>query len=300
MVSGQGRRASSLGVIGLGVMGAPMARNAHRALSASGDVVITGRSRERAAPLIREGLVWVDSPRAVAEQAGVVLLMLPDLPQIEPLLDGEDGLLAGTEPLVLAVGSSVSPVRVREVGERVRGSTAGRVRVIDCPVSGGEEGAVAGTLSIMVGGEEEAVVAATPALATMGRPIHLGPLGTGSVAKACNQMVVAATVLALGEAAVVAERSAIDLEALFELFGGGYAGSRILETRKRRFIEHDDSPSGAAKYLVKDLGFAAAAAAATGTAVAQLPASLAAFEELVAAGLGDQDLAVVQRFIAKR
>jgi 2-hydroxy-3-oxopropionate reductase len=191
-------------------------------------------------------------------------------------------------------------VRVREVGERVRDVTAGRVRVIDCPVSGGEEGAVAGTLSIMVGGEGDAVAAALPALSTMGRPVHLGPLGTGSVAKACNQMIVAATTLALGEAVVVAERSGIDLAVLLDLLGGGYAGSRMLETRKRRFIEHDDSPSAPVKYLVKDLGFAAAAAEATGTAVAQLPCSLAALQELVAAGLGDQDLAVVQRFIAER
>jgi 2-hydroxy-3-oxopropionate reductase len=300
MLAGNDRRSSSLGVIGLGVMGAPMARNAHRALSASGDVVVTGRSRERVAPLLDEGLLWVDTPRAVAERAGVVLLMLPDLPQIEPLLEGEDGLLAGAEPLVIAVGSSVSPVRVRAVGERVRDATAGRVRVIDCPVSGGEEGAVAGTLSIMVGGEGDAVAAALPALSTMGRPVHLGPLGTGSVAKACNQMIVAATTLALGEAVVVAERSGIDLAVLLDLLGGGYAGSRMLETRKRRFIEHDDSPSAPVKYLVKDLGFAAAAAEATGTAVAQLPCSLAALQELVAAGLGDQDLAVVQRFIAER
>jgi 2-hydroxy-3-oxopropionate reductase len=111
---------------------------------------------------------------------------------------------------------------------------------------------------------------------------------------------VAATTLALGEAVVVAERSGIDLAVLLDLLGGGYAGSRMLETRKRRFIEHDHSPSAAVKYLVKDLGFAAAAAEATGTAVAQLPCSLSALQELVAAGLGDQDLAVVQRFIAER
>jgi 2-hydroxy-3-oxopropionate reductase len=300
MISGNDRRSASLGVIGLGIMGAPMARNAHAALAGSGDVAVTGRSRERVAPLLEEDLVWVGTPREVAERAAVVLLMLPDLPQIEPLLDGQDGLLAGTEPLVLAVGSSVSPVRVREVGERVRDSTGGRVRMIDCPVSGGEEGAVAGTLSIMVGGEDEPVATATPLLATMGRPVHLGPLGAGSVAKACNQMIVAATTLALGEAVVVAERSGIDLAALLDLLGGGYAGSRLLETRKRRFVEHDHSPSGPVKYLLKDLGFAAAAAEATGTGVTELPAVRAAFEELVAAGLGDQDLAVVQRFIEER
>jgi 2-hydroxy-3-oxopropionate reductase len=300
MTAGNGRRQASLGVIGAGTMGAPMARNAHRRLAGRGDVVVSGRSRRRAAELEQEGLVWADSPRAVVAQAAVVLLMLPDLPEIEPLLDGEDGLLAGDLPLVLAIGSSVSPVRVRELGDRVRESTRDRVRVIDCPVSGGEEGATAGTLSIMVGGEADAVAVALPFLTTMGTPAHLGPLGAGSVAKACNQMVVAATVLALGEVVVVAERSGIDLAALLDLLGGGYAASRMLETRKRRFVEHDHSPSAAAKYLLKDLGFAMAAAEATGTSVVQLPASRTALEELVAAGYGDQDLAVVQRFIAER
>jgi len=300
MVSDEGRRAASLGVIGAGIMGAPMARNASRALQGRGDVVVTGRSRERVAPLLDEGILWSDSPRGVAERAAVVLVMLPDLPQLEPLLDGEDGLLAGTGPLVIAVGSSVSPVRVREVGERVHRSTDGRVAVIDCPVSGGEEGALAGTLSIMVGGDDAAVATAMPLLATMGRPVHLGSIGAGSVAKACNQLIVAATILALGEATVIAERSGIPLEPLLELFGGGYAGSRLLETRKRRFVEHDYSPSGPAKYLTKDLGFAAAAAEATGTTALQLQASRSAFEDLVASGLGDQDLAVVQAFVAQR
>jgi 2-hydroxy-3-oxopropionate reductase len=300
MLSGNARREASLGVIGAGIMGGPMARNAHRALAGRGDVVVSGRSRERVAALEQEGLVWVASPRAVAERAAVVLLMLPDLPQIEPLLEGEQGLLAGAEPLVLAIGSSVSPVGVQALGARVGEATAGRVRVIDCPVSGGEEGAIAGTLSIMVGGDAEAVTIALPFLTAMGRPAHLGPLGTGSVAKACNQMIVAATVLALGEVAVVAERSGIDLAALLDLIGGGYAGSRLLATRRRRFIEHDHSPSARAKYLLKDLGFAAAAAESTGTAVAQLPAVRAAFEELVAAGYGEQDIAVVQRYIAER
>src|SRR4051794_6582285 len=162
MVSDEGRRAASLGVIGAGTMGAPMARNAWRALQHRGDVVITGRSRERVAPLLEQGLRWGNTPRAVAERAAVVLVMLPDLPELEPLLDGEDGLLAGDEPLVVAVGSTVSPVLVREVAERVHRSTDGRVAVIDCPVSGGEEGAVAGTLSIMVGGENAAVATAMP------------------------------------------------------------------------------------------------------------------------------------------
>ena len=141
----------------------------------------------------------------------------------------------------------------------------GRVRVIDAPVSGGSEGAQAGTLSIMVGGDERDVNDAWPVLAACGNPVHLGPLGSGQVAKACNQMIVAATVLALGEAAVLADRSGLDLDELFRLLAGGYAGSRILETRGDRIVREDYSPSGAARYMVKDLRFAATVAQATGT-----------------------------------
>lgn len=109
-----------------------------------------------------------------------------------------------------------------------------------------------------------------------------------------------ATILALGEAAVLAERSGLDLAKLFELYGGGYAGSRILATRGRRFVEQDYTPSGLAKYMVKDLGFATAVAEATGTDAILLPTLLQAFEELTANGLGDYDMSVTRRYIEER
>ena len=180
------------------------------------------------------------------------------------------------------------------------GTTAGAVRVVDAPVSGGVDGAEAGTLSIMVGGEDRDVAEASAVLAACGNPVHLGPLGSGQVAKACNQMIVAATILALGEAAVLADRSGIDLAVLFRLLGGGYAGSRILETRGERIVRQDYSPSGVAKYMVKDLDFATAVAEAKGTHPVLLPAVKAAFEELTTRGYGDSDIAVTRRFIGER
>ena len=227
--------------------------------------------------------------------------MLPDLPQVEEVLAGPDGILA-SEPddLLLIIASSSSPVGVRELGMRLARTTADAVRVVDAPVSGGVEGAEAGTLSIMVGGEERDVADAWPVLSACGNPVHLGPLGSGQVAKACNQMIVASTILALGEAAVLAERSGLDLAELFRLLGGGYAGSRILESRGDRIIQEDYSPSGVAKYMVKDLDFASAVAAATGTHPVLLPAVKAAFEELTALGHGDSDIAVTRRYIEQR
>jgi 2-hydroxy-3-oxopropionate reductase len=178
--------------------------------------------------------------------------------------------------------------------------TDGRVRVVDAPVSGGVEGAEAGTLSIMVGGAEGDVAQARPVLAACGNPVHLGPLGSGQVAKACNQLVVAAAVLALGEAAVLADRSGLELDTLFELFAGGYADSRILRTRGQPMITDDFSASGIARYILKDLDFATDVATATRTDAVLLPAVRTAFADLVARGMGESDMAVTKRYTEER
>jgi 2-hydroxy-3-oxopropionate reductase len=262
-------------------------------------VSVYGRTLAKLAGLVAAVATAVPTPRALAEASEVVLVVLPDLPQLEELLEGPDGLLAGiAQRTVLVVSSTVSPTGLRTLAERLEARTGGLLRVVDAPVSGGEDGAVAGTLSIMVGGDTEDCAFVQPVLDTMGTPVRLGPLGAGQTAKACNQMIVAATMLALGEAAVIAERSGLDLAVLFELLGGGYAGSRMLESRKRRLVEKDHSPSGVARFMLKDLGFAAAAAEATATTTRQLPALRAAFAELVERGHGDQDISVVQAYIA--
>lgn len=233
----------AVGVIGLGMMGRPMALN----LLGRGDgaVHITGRGRDRYDDLVAAGGVWHDTPRSLAGAVKVLLLMLPDLPQVEELLAGPDGILAaGPDDLLLIISSSSSPVGVVELGARLAKTTSGAVRIVDAPVSGGVDGAEAGTLSIMIGGEDHDAAAAAAVLNACGTPVHLGPLGSGQVAKACNQMIVASTILALGEAAVLADRSGIDLAVLFRLLGGGYAGSRILETRGKRIVAEDYTPSG--------------------------------------------------------
>lgn len=268
--------------------------------AAPGAVVsVYGRTPAKLASLVDAGATAVPSPRALAEAGEVVLVVLPDLPQLEELLDGPDGLLAGVAvPTVLVVSSTVSPDALRALATSLDERTGGLLHVVDAPVSGGADGAIAGTLSIMMGGDVEDCATVEPVLATMGTPVRLGPLGAGQTAKACNQMIVAATILALGEAAVIAERSGLDLRVLFDLLGGGYAGSRLLESRRERLVEKDYSPSGVARFMLKDLRFAAAAADATATTTRQLPALRAAFAELVEHGFGDQDISVVQAYIA--
>lgn len=292
----------AVGVLGLGVMGAPIARNLTAAASAAGTRVLVGhRSAERARPVTDAGADYAGTSRELAEACDVIVLMMPDLPQVEEVLAGSDGILAGiTSPTVIVIGSTSSPQGVRDLDARLVAETSGLLRVIDAPVSGGEDGAIAGTLSIMVGGEDGPVDAAWSTLRAYGNPVHLGPLGAGEVAKACNQLIVSATIMALGEAAVIADRSGIDVATLLDLLGGGYAGSRILETRGRRLAEEDYSPSGVAKYMVKDLSFARAAAAQTGTRAELLSTLERSFTELVAEGFGDQDIAVTRAFVESR
>ena len=290
--------ASRVGVIGLGRMGRRMARH----LAAAHSVSVTGRGgQERFADLLEAGAQWCDSPRDVAGAADVVVLMLPDLPQVEDVLAGGDGLLAAEpDDLLLVVSSTSSPTEVRRLGDRLVRETEGRVRLVDAPVSGGTDGAEAATLSIMVGGADADACRAMTVLEACGRPVHLGPLGSGQVAKACNQLIVSAAVLALGEAAVLADRSGLELGTLVELFEGGYADSRILRTRGPRMVADDFRPSGMARYLLKDLEFATDVATATRTDTALLPALRAAFADLVARGLGDQDMAVTKRYVEER
>lgn len=282
-----------LGVWGLGAMGEPMAQHL---LDARGELTVHAR-RERPR-LTKAGATWAPTARELGAATDAVLVMLPDLPQLEEHLDGPDGLLAGIgeREFLLLIGSTSSPVGVRELAHRLPSG----IRVVDCPVSGGEDGAKAGRLSIMLGGSPDDTELAAALLAPCGTPVRLGPLGAGEVAKACNQMVVAATILALGEATELAARSDVDPAALWALLGGGYAGSNLLESRREKLVSGDDSPSGVAAYMVKDLRFAADIADATDTRPALLPALRASFDEIVERGLGQRDIAVTRRFTAER
>ncbi|WP_309711612.1 NAD(P)-dependent oxidoreductase [Pseudolysinimonas sp.] len=284
-----------VGIVGLGTMGAPMARNV---LAAGLDVSVLHHSRERVADLLDAGAHWRPTGRELAEHSDVLISMLPDLPDLETVLSGPDGIVAGAgNGLVLVICSTSSAEGIRALATRLDAESGGRIRVIDSPVSGGEEGAKAGTLSLFVGGDPDAVAAARPALAPTGVVHHLGPLGSGAVAKFCNQMIVAATVHSLGEASVIADRSGLDLAAFFEALGGGYAWSRVLETRGPRMVADDYHPSGAAKYMIKDLGFAEEEALHTGVDARQLAFLSSAFRDLRDRGYGDNDISVTRAYV---
>lgn len=284
-----------VGVIGVGFMGAPMARNLAKA---GHQVSYWHRNPAKVAHLRDDGLTEVATPAALAQSNDFILVMLPDIPQLQELLGGVDGLLAGVDhPITFIISSTVSPTGVTELATELEQATNGLARLVDAPVSGGQQGAIEARLAIFVGGEESVAREAIAVLEGAGTPVYLGPIGSGQVVKACNQMIVASTFLALAEATVMAERVGVDVAAMLDILGKGLVSSRILDQAGYRFIDHDYRPSGPAKYMEKDLRFALDLASATTTSVPLTTTLLQTYSDLNARGLGDQDISVIQAYI---
>jgi 2-hydroxy-3-oxopropionate reductase len=239
-----------------------------------------------------EGLTIADDLGDVGSTCAVVLTMLPDLPDVVPVLDG--GLLSDASAVrTLVVMGTVSPVAVRALAD-----ARPDLRIVDAPVIGGTRGARAATLSIMVGGDPVDVQALAPLFAAMGTTVtHLGPLGAGSLAKACNQLVVATTLTGLAEAVLLGRRGRLDPEQLLDVLAGGLAASEVLDQKREALATGDHSGDGAARYLVKDLGFVAAAAQETGMCLPLSSVVSELFRDLTAAGLGDRDNSVILQWL---
>ncbi len=286
------------GFVGLGLMGLPMAENL---LRAGWDIAAWNRS---AGPLRQLEAQGGRPARDIAalRDLPIIAFMLPDLSFIE---EASEELLASWTETPPAAGtavvimSSVSPAKVADFGRRVLEASHGRAVVVDAPVSGGTKGATDGTLAIMAGGSPEEFQRLEPFFAAMGTTVrHMGPLGSGSLAKACNQLIVGTTTAALAEAAELAERSGMDPAALFDVLAGGLAGSRVLENVGPRLVRKDYTPTGPAKFMHKDLSFVLESARAAGAAVPMASAGVELYAELKRQGLGDQDLAVVRQAIS--
>ncbi|MEV4729517.1 NAD(P)-dependent oxidoreductase [Saccharopolyspora sp. NPDC049426] len=275
-------------LLGLGPMGEPMAANLIREL---GSLTVWNRTPERAERVVSLGARQATSP---AEAAGaVVLTVLPDLPQIEALLPGTDGLLAGwrtngVERPVLVVHGTVSPVAVREFASRLASEHG--VRVVDAPMSGGVPGAERGALSLMVGGDQPTVEALRPVFDAVARTaVRMGEAGSGQLAKACNQIVVAGTIAALCEALTLAERHGLSRADLLTALGDGLAGSEVLRQKSERWLTGDYSGGGSARNQLKDLVFARDAAEDAGAPSDVVDLVLSQFDSMVRAGDGDLD-----------
>jgi 2-hydroxy-3-oxopropionate reductase len=242
----------TVGFIGLRIMGSPMARNLRRA---GYPLLVHNRTRAKEDALVSEGASAAGTPREVASHADVVITMLPDSPDVEAVYLGEDGVIAGARRGELLIDmSSIAPAVARKVASAASGVGA---TVLDAPVSGGDVAARDGTLSIMVGGSDDAFERARPLFDVLGKTVvHMGESGTGQTAKACNQILVAVTIEAVSEALVLASKAGVDPERLIEVLSGGLAGNRVMEVRRRNFLEHDFTPGFKLALHHKDLGIA--------------------------------------------
>ena len=269
---------TTVGFIGLGIMGGPMAANLVRA---GFEVVGHNRSPGPVERLVEAGGRRADSVAGAVATADVVVTMVPDSPDVEEVALGDDGIYANARPGTLHVDmSSIRP----EVARRLAAAGAERgLRVLDAPVSGGEQGAVDGTLSVMVGGDPDDVAAARPVLEAVGRTVvHVGPAGTGQTVKAANQLIVAGTIELVAEAIVFLEAAGVDTAAAVEVLAGGLAGSAVLDRKAAGMLARDFTPGFRVELHHKDMGIVTAAAREAGVViplgavVSQLLASLQA------------------------
>jgi len=269
---------TTVAFIGLGIMGGPMAANL---VKADFDVVGYNRSQAKVDQLVSAGGRAAASVAEAVKGADVVATMVPDSPDVEAVLGGEDGVFANAAEGTLVIDfSSIRP----DVSKRLaaQGKEAG-LRVLDAPVSGGEQGAIEAVLSIMVGGSAEDFAAAQPVLDAVGRTVvHVGPAGSGQTVKAANQLIVAGNIELLAEALVFLEAYGVDTESALKVLGGGLAGSTVLERKGAGMRARDFTPGFRLELHHKDLGIVQAAAREAGVVtplgavVGQLVASLVA------------------------
>jgi 2-hydroxy-3-oxopropionate reductase len=273
---------AKLGFIGLGIMGAPMAGH----LRAAGhDLFVNTRSSVPQA-LLDAGAVACKTPAEVASKAEVIFTMVPDTPDVAKVLFGENGIAGalGKGKTVVDM-SSISPIETQEFAKKVEATGADW---LDAPVSGGEVGAKAASLTIMVGGKDEVFARIQPYFALMGKNItHVGPAGAGQITKVANQIIVALNIAAVGEALVFASKAGADPARVRQALMGGFAASRVLEVHGERMIKRTFNPGFRIKLHQKDLNLALQGAKALGVSLPNT-AMTAQLMQAVAANGGDQ------------
>jgi 2-hydroxy-3-oxopropionate reductase len=266
---------STIGFIGLGIMGGPMARH----LIAAGHTVVGyDRSEERMQTLVEAGGAAAESIEQTVKNADVVAVMVPDSPDVQAVLLTEDGVFAHAQPGTLVI--DFSSIRPDVTAELAKTAAERGLRIIDAPVSGGEPGALNATLSIMVGGAEADFAAAKPILDVVGKTIaHVGPSGSGQTVKAANQLIVAGNIELLAEAITFLRAYGVDIEAAVEVLGGGLAGSAVLNQKAPKMLAGNFDPGFRIALHHKDMGIVTSAAREAGVViplgavVAQLMAS---------------------------
>jgi 2-hydroxy-3-oxopropionate reductase len=274
-----------IGFIGLGLMGRPMA---HHLLTAGYQLTVFNRSRRAIDELVSAGAVAADSPRDVAKQSDIVITMLPDGPDVESVILGENGLQEGMlEGMLIIDMSTISPITTTHIASVLE---AHHVGLLDAPVSGGEEGAKSATLSIMVGGSEEHFQRAQPIFAVLGKTItHCGPTGSGQIVKACNQVLVALIIEAISEALVLGAKSGVAPDIILKVLRAGLGQNRFMDLRGTSMIQHSFEPKGKASFHLKDLRIAKQLAQANDVILPMTMMVEQLFASLIANGKGELD-----------
>jgi 2-hydroxy-3-oxopropionate reductase len=283
--------AETIGFIGLGVMGRPMALNL---LKAGFPLVVHSRSPSPVDELNAAGADRASNPAELARRATRIITMLPDGPDVTAVLEGPHGVLSAVRPGTIIVDtSSIAPAVARHLATRAEEHGA---TMLDAPVSGGEIGAINGTLSIMVGGDRHAFETVKPVLDAMGNPervVRIGDSGSGQVCKVCNQMVIGGTLAAVSEAFALARKAGVDVARVREALLGGFAASRVLDVHGERMLTGNYKPGFRARLYAKDFRIASATLDEH-----HVPAPVAAVvhqlvNALIAAGKGDEDYAAL-------
>jgi 2-hydroxy-3-oxopropionate reductase len=287
--------ADTVGFIGLGIMGRPMAINL---IKAGHKLVVYARRAESMQPLKDAGATPCASPAQVAASADVMFVMVSDTADVEQVVLGPDGISSAARSGSVVVDmSTISPAATRAMADALR---AKGVEMLDAPVSGGEVGAVNGTLSIMVGGKEEVFARVQPLFAAMGKNIVLiGGNGAGQVAKACNQIVVAVNIEAVAEALTLARRNGVDAAKVRDALMGGFAGSKVMEVHGKRMLDNDFKPGFKVRLHQKDLRIVMENAHQLGLALPAAAQAAQHLNALMGSGEGEIDSSAIVRVIER-
>jgi len=278
-----------VGYIGLGLMGKSIARNI---LKAGFPTVVHNRSRAAVDELVAEGATAANSPKEVAEQVDVVFTNLPDTPDVEKVVLGENGIIEGAHAgLVYVDNSTIKPASARSIAEKLAEKN---VYALDAPVSGGDIGARNATLTVMVGGEASALEKAMPVLRAMGKTItHVGDSGAGQVAKAANQIMVAAQMVAMGELLVFSKKAGVDPRKVVEAIKGGAAQCWTLDVKPPRLFAGNRNPGFKARMQLKDLKIILETAQEYNIPVPGTTENTELFQQMIDLGMGELDNSAV-------
>ncbi len=284
-----------IGFIGLGIMGKPMSRNL---LKAGYQLIVFNRSKGAVNELVAAGAKAAANPREVAEQAEIVITMLPNSPHVRDVVLGEAGVIEGAAKGSVVIDmSSIAPLVSREIAARL---VEKGVEMLDAPVSGGEPKAIDGTLSVMVGGKKEIFDKCCPVMKAMASSVVLvGSAGAGNVAKLANQVIVALNIAAMSEALVLAAKAGVDPELVYQAIRGGLAGSAVLDAKAPLIMDRKFNPGFRIDLHIKDLNNVLETSHSIGVPLQLTASVMEIMQALKVDGLGDADHGSLVRYYEK-